>query len=294
VDAGYVFSGGTTLMFGQRLKRHEVHLANPRKLIDAIVARAASCCDGDPLRVLRTYWYDGAFNGIPSPDQITIGELPRVKLRLGRVSAGGQKGVDGLIILDLVNLARNRAVDTAVLFSGDEDLREAALYAQGFGVSLVVCGFEPSAGQRQSELLLREADHVVRLDRRDLDGVFLATPGVADVDKSSAAGERRPSNLAGSEAAEVEAEAEEETQDATTAHEAGAEETLRQVCGSVVVDLRLRGEPIVGTSGNRLTHRADRMLVARLAELTGRFPVDAEVLGLARAICLELQQQPTT
>lgn len=69
---------------------------------------------------------DGARNGVPTPEQVAIGSLPKVKLRLGRVTGSGQKGVDGLIIIDLLNLSTHRAVDVAILFSGDEDLREAA------------------------------------------------------------------------------------------------------------------------------------------------------------------------
>jgi len=130
--------------------------------IEKLVAAASACCDGESFRLLRTYWYDGAADdhGVPSATQVAVGELAKVKLRLGRMTASGQKGVDGLIILDLITLARNRAVDVAILFTGDEDLREAALHAQGFGLTLVVAGFPPTAGQGQSKLLLREADHV--------------------------------------------------------------------------------------------------------------------------------------
>jgi uncharacterized LabA/DUF88 family protein len=46
------------------------------------------------------------------------------KVRLGFVNrAGEQKGVDSLIVTDMISPARNRAMADAVLRSGDEDLR---------------------------------------------------------------------------------------------------------------------------------------------------------------------------
>jgi uncharacterized LabA/DUF88 family protein len=273
IDAGYLYSGGTALLYGAVQRRRDVRLADTEQFIALLARRAAECCDGDELRILRTYWYDGAREGVPSPEQIAIGELPRVKLRLGRVSGGGQKGVDGLVILDLINLARNRAIDVAVVLSGDEDIREAALYAQGFGVSLIVAGFEASAGQDQSALLLREADHVVRLDTSEIERHIRLVDDAANAPT---------------------------THDPDTAPEsapdaAQAEESVRAVCASVMGDERFATVPAVREDGDRLTYRADRILVAKLAELTGTFPVDSELLARARAICLDLwsQRRPT-
>jgi hypothetical protein len=74
--------------------------------------------------MLRVYWYDGAPDAIPLSDHLAIAKLTNVKLRLGRLTRGEQKGVDWLIIRDLMTLARERAIATALLVSGDEDLRE--------------------------------------------------------------------------------------------------------------------------------------------------------------------------
>lgn len=121
VDAGYVFGGGSRAAFGKPRSRRALAVVDVPGLIRRFADRAADCC-GHDIRVLRSYWYDGAVDGVPAPEQVAIADLPRVKLRLGRVSSGGQKGVDGLIILDLINLARDRAIDVAILVSGDEDL----------------------------------------------------------------------------------------------------------------------------------------------------------------------------
>lgn len=58
-----------------------------------------------------------------------------MKVRLGFVnSVGEQKGVDSLIVTDMIALARNRAISDAVLMSGDEDLRVGVQQAQELGV----------------------------------------------------------------------------------------------------------------------------------------------------------------
>jgi hypothetical protein len=159
-----LFSAGSDLLFGRVHPRAELVLDDPDGFPNHLRVVAQECCDTEKLRILRSSWYDGAPNGIPAPEQIGMRERPRVKLRLGRLTGGGQKGVDGLIILDMINLATNRAIDTAVLVSGDEDLREAMLYAQGYGVSAILVGLPGTRRQGQSELLAREADHHVVLD----------------------------------------------------------------------------------------------------------------------------------
>jgi len=72
-------------------------------------------------------------------------------------SVGEQKGVDSLIVTDMIALARNRAISDAVLVSGDEDLRVGVQQAQEFGVRVHLVGIKPSRGS-QSLFLLQEAD----------------------------------------------------------------------------------------------------------------------------------------
>ena len=93
-----------------------------------------------------------------------MGVLNGVKLRLGALNnVGEQKGVDSLLVTDLIDLARNRAVADVVLISGDEDLRIAVQIAQTFGVRVHVL----AAGDPQknvSHALQIEADSIHRLD----------------------------------------------------------------------------------------------------------------------------------
>src|SRR5207244_1283651 len=104
---------------------------------------------------------DGAASQIATPEQLAIGNLDNVKVRLGRLTPGGQKGVDTLIVLDLTTLAREKAIDTAFLLSGDDDLREAVIVAQHSGVRVVLLGLANIGGTRQSRDLIREADRRV-------------------------------------------------------------------------------------------------------------------------------------
>ena len=95
-----------------------------------------------------------------SLEQSNIAMLPYVKLRLGVLNnVGEQKGVDSLIVTDLIDLARNRAIADAVIISGDEDLRIAVQVAQSFGVRVhVLAAGEPR--NNVSASLQMEADSV--------------------------------------------------------------------------------------------------------------------------------------
>lgn len=114
---------------------------------------------------LRTYWYDGAPNGVPTAEHLRIAALPYVKIRLGRLIQGEQKGVDALIYRDLMTLARERAISRAILVAGDEDLREGVVAAQDMGVEVVIVGIETTQRTNQSAALIREADEHIMLPR---------------------------------------------------------------------------------------------------------------------------------
>lgn len=132
VDAGYVYAAGSLLVAGARLPRAELYLDYDRFL--ALLTSRANELSGLPL--LRTYWYDGTASG-PTPQQLAVSHRSGVKLRLGFVNQQGQqKGVDSLIVTDLITLARNRAMADAVLLTGDEDIRVGVQQAQEFGVKV--------------------------------------------------------------------------------------------------------------------------------------------------------------
>ena len=162
VDVGHLVSEGGRLCCGmperRRLTCRYLELINQ---LTELVLRHAQ------LPLLRVYWYDAAKNSIPTRDQQTVAAAANVKLRLGRIIYDRQKGVDALIYRDLMTLARERAIATAYLVAGDEDVREGVAAAQDMGVRVVLVGIQ-TEGRNQSEFLIREADDHILLTREFL------------------------------------------------------------------------------------------------------------------------------
>ena len=121
VDAGYLHAQGSVAAVGNKRKRHEINLNLPG-VLDALRSLAKQAAPD--ARLLRIYWYDGLTRGGRlNAEQSTLSVSRDVKLRLGMVNSHGeQKGVDSLIVTDLIDLARNRAITDAVILSGDEDI----------------------------------------------------------------------------------------------------------------------------------------------------------------------------
>ncbi len=196
VDAGYLLASAATRVTGTSL-RNGVHVEY-RPLVEALI-RQAEAISGLPL--LRVHWYDSAKEGVPDAQQGRIGELAKVKLRLGRFGVDGQqKGVDLRIGLDLVTHARNNAADVFLLVSGDDDLTEAVEEAQAHGVQVVVLGVPNAAGRPHgvSRHLVRAADElttvteatidqtVTKIERPLVVPVPAPPPGAAVVDAAAA------------------------------------------------------------------------------------------------------------
>ena len=168
VDAGYLYAAGGSLCLGTRDRTQiEINFGTVATMFGELGTGKAL---GE--RYLRSYWYDGARDGIPTPTHNTIARQPGMKLRLGRtvLSTAGivQKGVDSLIVRDLIRLSQNRAISTAYLLGGDEDLRQGVVEAQEVGVRVVLVGIEPFGEQNQAATLVREADDLVILGKKDL------------------------------------------------------------------------------------------------------------------------------
>jgi hypothetical protein len=150
VDAGFLLaSAGRACLATSRRRNFEVDFPS-------LVRQLAGICSEDSaLPTLRIYWYDAAPTGLPLPEHDAIAALADVKVRLGRLTHHGQKGVDSLIIRDLITLARERAIATAYVLGGDADLREGIAAAQEMGLRVVVLGVE---GGTRAEALVHEAD----------------------------------------------------------------------------------------------------------------------------------------
>jgi len=183
VDAGYLFAQGSVLLTGEKQGREFVALDIPplvAALRDVVVREAH-------LPLLRIYWYDAMRLGRPSAEQMALADFRDIKLRLGQVNAAGeQKGVDALIVTDLVELARNQAISDAVLMSGDEDVRVGVLLCQQFGVRVHLVGIHP-ARSNQSRSLMQEADTVTVWDGAVVRSFLSCVPFVSASEAATAA-----------------------------------------------------------------------------------------------------------
>ncbi len=165
VDAGYLYAQGSACLLGSKAKRENLQLAHDIFIVK-LIDLAHSIQPRAPL--LRIYWYDGTSRG-PTQDHRALADLDNLKLRLGFInSVGQQKGVDSLLVTDLVELSRNGAICDALLLGGDEDLRIGVQIAQSFGVRVHLVGIEPSRGS-QSLQLRQEADTKQELSSKDVD-----------------------------------------------------------------------------------------------------------------------------
>ena len=128
VDAGYLFAQGSTALTGSKKPRADLRL-NETAIMAELTAMAQSKTLGASL--LRVYWYDGAPTSRLTLEHAALAHMDYIKLRLGLVTGRGQqKGVDSLIVTDLIELARNHAITDALVLSGDEDIRIGVQIAQ--------------------------------------------------------------------------------------------------------------------------------------------------------------------
>jgi uncharacterized LabA/DUF88 family protein len=163
VDAGYLFAAGSAALIGSKQPRNLLTLNESAAIAELMaIADAAT----NKAAILRVYWYDAMIPGKgPTADQALLANTNNVKLRLGFLnSQGQQKGVDSLIVTDLIDLARNRAIADAVLLSGDEDIRIGVQVAQSYGVRVHLLGIAPSRGS-QSRQLMQEVDTTAEWDK---------------------------------------------------------------------------------------------------------------------------------
>ena len=169
VDAGYLYAAGSKLLSGTNLPRKSVQL-DMDLTISALREAAIKTSPGGS--VLRIYWYDGVPRGGPTEKQERLADTNDVKVRLGTIGfTGKQKGVDSLMVTDLIELARNRAIADALIVSGDEDVRIGVQIAQTFGVRVHLLGIEPAA-DNQSRLLRQEADTTSEWGAERLEGIL--------------------------------------------------------------------------------------------------------------------------
>jgi uncharacterized LabA/DUF88 family protein len=175
VDAGYLFAQGSAALTGEKKPRAVLDLNQTAVLAE--LTNVAQTRSGKEL--LRVYWYDAPpGNRGPTAQHIFLANTDHIKLRLGFMnSRRQQKGVDSLIVTDLIELARNHAISDALLISGDEDVRVGVQIAQSLGVRLHLLGIVPCRGS-QSPQLMQEADTTTEWDAATV-GRFLSVKPLA-------------------------------------------------------------------------------------------------------------------
>jgi uncharacterized LabA/DUF88 family protein len=171
VDVGYVLAGGGQAAVGTG-DRNELQVDYPGLLGWLRQQAQARYVDGELLRI---YWFDASPNQVPSSEHITVDEQPDTKLRLGRLTFRGQKGVDALLLSDITELARNRAVSDMVLVAGDGDHVVAVEQTQALGVRVELWTVR-SDGSPASSDLRRAADRHRELSIEEFGQFFARVP----------------------------------------------------------------------------------------------------------------------
>lgn len=154
IDAGYFWVQVCTVLSGKYTSRGAATLdynALRAVMLEELKAQFVDC------DLLRVYWYDGPGKNGKSAEHIAIEELDDFKLRLGtRNFVGNQKGVDGLIIADIISLTQQKAISHALLVTGDADIAPGIIAAQGMGLRAHLLSIGPAAAT--SPYLAAEAD----------------------------------------------------------------------------------------------------------------------------------------
>lgn len=166
VDAGYFWVQLSYLLYGEKRKREDIHIDAP-KMRESLIAAIQNQFSGCSL--LRIYWYDGRDpRGILTEQHQALARLDDIKMRYGTLNAyGQQKGVDGLLMADLLALAQNRAITSAIILSGDADLAPGVGAAQMLGVRIHRLGINGRSAS--SPILLAEVDKNVEWPREEIE-----------------------------------------------------------------------------------------------------------------------------
>lgn len=177
VDAGYFLRQSIELVSRRTsTRRSELDITDPAGLIALLISQSKAALGLTSRELLRVYWYDGVMPSGLTQQQRAIVQLPDVSFRPGTVNSNGQqKGVDSLIITDLIELAGNRAVCDAAVITGDGDLAIGIELAQKKGVRVALLGVEDlSVGvvHHQSFEVTSRADRIARMGLADISPVM--------------------------------------------------------------------------------------------------------------------------
>lgn len=183
IDAGYFYKQGMFALSGKDVRRESIDL-DVRAMLSELSDHAREVSEG--ARLLRIYWYDGvARYAAPSIAQKEVAEQKDIKCWFGVLNSGGvQKGVDSLLVVDLIELSRNKAITDAVVMSGDEDIRLGVQVAQTFGVRVHLLGIDGPQYSQSLDLVIEADTHTLWSKRRLENWMRSLEPTVVDADQA--------------------------------------------------------------------------------------------------------------
>lgn len=191
VDAGYLLRQAVEIISNKAsTSRADLSISNPAGLIKTLLTKSSSTLDLTGKELLRVYWYDGVLANGLTPQQRALINVDDVQFRAGTINGRGQqKGVDSLIVTDLIELTSHHAICDAVLITGDSDLAVGIEISQKRGVRIAVLGVEDLAAgvaHHQSFEITSRADRVGMLGQAELSAVLHYTPAPQPVAQPAA------------------------------------------------------------------------------------------------------------
>src|SRR6201992_2234739 len=119
--------------------------------------------DRTGLPLLRCYWYEATVEGRRSAEHDALADLPGVKLRLGRMRPRRGEGVESEIHRDLTTLARNGALQDALVVSAEEDLAQVIADVQDLGLRVTLVHIAVDGNWTISRSLRQESDDIIEI-----------------------------------------------------------------------------------------------------------------------------------
>lgn len=181
VDAGYLLRQALEIVSSRAsTSRADLDISDPAGLIQVLLDKSSATLNLTGKELLRVYWYDGVMANGFTPQQRSLVNVDDVQFRAGTINGRGQqKGVDSLIVTDLIELTSHHAICDAVLVTGDSDLAVGIEVAQKRGVRIAVLGVEDLAAgvaHHQSFEITSRADRVGMLGQAELSQVLRYVP----------------------------------------------------------------------------------------------------------------------
>src|SRR6266702_7203837 len=158
VDAGCILADGAMAVHGTR---HRQSVSWNYAGLLQFLGSVAQERTGLPL--LRCYWYEAAVEGRRSAEHDALADLPGVKLRLGRMRPGRREGMESEIHRDLTTLARNGALQDALVVSAEEDLAQVIADVQDLGLRVTLVHITVDGNWTISRALRQESDDIIEI-----------------------------------------------------------------------------------------------------------------------------------